>query len=273
MATITAIILTLNEENNIESCLSYLNWTDRNLIVDSGSSDKTIEIARKLGCDIYSNSWEGFAAQRNWALEHTEITTEWVLFVDADEEITPALQTEIRKTLETTTNNALYLCSKIMLFGKWVKRSANFPVWHPRILRYGEANFKNAVTGHGETWEVQGNTGYLQEPYTHYAFSKGLGFWFEKHNRLSGIESEAYKRNQCTSARKMNSLFSKDKHKKRQALRALSYKLPFRPFIRFFYNLLIKGGILDGPAGWTYCSLYLAYEIMISAKIQEFRQS
>ena len=150
-------------------------------------------------------------------LEIPKLQQNGFLFVDADEEITPALQEEICKTIENTTNNAFYLCSKIMLFGKWVKRSANFPVWHPRILRNGKANFKNAVTGHGETWEVQGNTGYLHEPYIHYAFSKGMSFWFEKHNRLSGIESDAYKRYQCTNSRKNDALFSKDKHKKRQA--------------------------------------------------------
>ena len=159
-----------------------------------------------------------------------------------------------------------------MLFGKWVKRSASFPVWHPRIIRFGKARFLDAVTGHGETWHVDGKVGYIKSPYTHYSFSKGLDFWFEKHNCLSAIECNAcLKKVKTQPIEILHNLSSRDPHKRRQALRGLSYQLPFRPFFRFMHQLFIKGGILDGPAGWTYCSLYLAYEIMIAAKIKEKR--
>lgn len=242
---------------------------DRIVIVDSGSTDKTGELARHLGCQIYSNPWLGFASQRNWALDNTDISTEWVIFIDADEEVTSELRYEIRKTLISTSYNAFYLCYKVMLFGRWVKRSSNFPVWHPRIVRFGKARFVEAITGHGETWDVEGKAGYIRSPYIHYSFSKGLLFWFQKHNQLSAIESNAYLTKRISLMEGLSGLLSKDRHKRRQALRGLSYQLPFRPFIRFLLQLFIKGGIIDGPAGWTYCSLYLAYEIMISAKIKE----
>jgi glycosyltransferase involved in cell wall biosynthesis len=268
---ITAVILTLNEARNIGNCIARLDWADRIILVDSGSTDKTLELAEGLGCDIYINPWPGFACQRNWALENTEISTPWVLFVDADEEITPDLQLELRETLSATTCDAFYLCSKVMMFGKWVKYSSNYPVWHPRVVRFGSACFKDAVTGHGETWEVNGDTGYLQEPYIHHSFSKGIGYWFSKHNRLSDIESIA-----CMDEREILSdipagLFVKDKHRRRQALRALSYRLPCRAVFRFLHQFVFKGGFLDGVAGWTYCTLYFAYEIMISAKVREKR--
>lgn len=266
---ITAVVLTFNEEKNIKNCLAHLAWVDRIIIVDSGSTDKTVEYAKDFDCNIYSVPWMGFAEQRNWALNNTGITTEWVIFIDADEEVTPDLRVEIRETLRSTSCDAFYLCYKVILFGKWVKRSANFPVWHPRIVRFGKARFMEAVTGHGETWDVNGKAGYIKSPYIHYSFSKGLGFWLEKHNRLSEMECAAYLKNKKSVIKTLSGLFWKDQHKKRQALRGLSYQLPFRPFFRFLHQFIIKGGILDGPAGWTYCSLYLAYEIMISAKIQE----
>jgi glycosyltransferase involved in cell wall biosynthesis len=268
---ITAVILTFNEERNISRCMSLLDWADRIVLVDSGSADKTVQIAERLGCDIYVNSWSGFASQRNWALENTGINTPWVIFVDADEEVTPDLQAELCRTLSSTACDAFYLCSKVMLFGKWVKHSSNFPVWHPRVVRFGKACFKDAVTGHGETWDVDGDTGYIQEPYIHYSFSKGIGFWFSKHNRLSDMESSAYLNQKESSSDILASLVFKDRHRRRQALRVLSYRLPFRAFFRFLHQFVFKGGFLDGAAGWTYCSLYFAYEIMISAKVREKR--
>jgi hypothetical protein len=158
-----------------------------------------------------------------------------------------------------------------MLFGKWVKRSSNFPVWHPRIIRYGKARFIEAVTGHGETWKVDGDVGYIHSPYLHYSFSKGLYHWFEKHNRLSTMEATAYLTKKKSFIERLSGLLSEDPHKKRQALREISYQLPFRPYFRFLHQFIIRGGFLDGPAGWTYCALYLAYEIMISAKVKEHK--
>jgi glycosyltransferase involved in cell wall biosynthesis len=266
---ITAVVLTYNEEGNIRHCLKHLLWASRIVLVDSGSTDRTVEYAKKSGCDIYHNPWPGFADQRNWALDHTDVETEWVVFIDADEEVTRPMQEEICRTLKETDYSAFYICYKVMFFGKWVKRSSSYPVWHPRIVRKNHVRFKNAPTGHGEAWDVIGKVGHITEPYVHYSFSKGLSFWLEKHNRLSTIECEAYFDAKRTPLRAMSDLLARDRHKRRQGLRALSYYLPFRPFFRFFHQLIIRGGILDGPAGWTYCGLYLAYEIMISAKIRE----
>ena len=188
---ITAIILTYNEENNIRHCLKQLTWTDRLVLVDSGSTDRTVPRAKEFGCDIYHNPWPGFAAQRNWALDNTDIQTDWIMFIDADEEVTPEMRMEIQRTLKNTNCSAFYICYKVIFLGQWVKRSSNFPVWHPRIIRKDRARFKDAVTGHGETWDINGRIGYINEPYIHYSFSTGLSSWFEKHNRLSTMECNA----------------------------------------------------------------------------------
>jgi glycosyltransferase involved in cell wall biosynthesis len=270
MATnLTAIVLTLNEEKNIQECLENLKWVSRIVIVDSGSTDNTIKYAEEFGCDIYRNPWKGFADQRNWALQEAGIKTEWVIFVDADEVVTSSMREEITVVLENKDFNAFYICYKVIFLGKWVKYSSGFPVWHPRIVRNGFVHFRESVTGHGETWDVNGRSGYIQEPYIHYCFSKGITSWFEKHNRLSTMEMEAYGSDRKLLLKSLKGLFYQDAHKRRQSLRALSYYMPFRPFIRFFYQFFFKGGILDGKAGWAYCCLYLAYEIMISVKILE----
>ena len=270
---LTAIVLTFNEEKNIQECIKSLDWVSRIVIVDSGSTDNTIKFAEEFGCDIFYNQWRGFANQRNWALQEAGIKTEWVIFIDADEIVTPSMREEIIIALGRKDFNAFYICYKVIFLGKWVKYSSDFPVWHPRIVRNGFVHFREAITGHGETWDVNGRTGYVKEPYIHYCFSKGIESWIEKHNRLSTMEMTAYVTNRQPLLKCITGLFNRDVHKKRQSLRALSYYMPFRPFIRFFYQFILKGGILDGKAGWAYCCLYLAYEIMISEKILEQKYS
>lgn len=240
------------------------------VVVDSGSTDRTVEYAKEFRCDTFYNPWPGFAGQRNWCLENVCVDTEWVLFVDADEIITPAMRNEISSTLPLTGCDAFYICYKVMLFGKWVRRSSNFPVWHPRIIRFGKARYTYSSTGK-ETWAVDGEIGYIKEPYIHYSFSKGLTQWFEKHNGISTRECNAFLSGRVSPRQAIRAIFGHDRQKRRQAKRALSRYLPCRPLLRFLYQLIIRGGVLDGPAGWTYCSLYLAYEIIISAKIKEKR--
>jgi glycosyltransferase involved in cell wall biosynthesis len=267
-SAITSIVLTLNEEINLDRCLSSLKWTDRIIVIDSGSSDKTVDIAKSHGCEVFSNPWGGFSSQRNWALDNTNIQTDWVLFLDADEELPPRLIDSICRETRYSHFSAYYLCPKIYFLGKWIRHSQNFPVWHLRLLRKGRVRFKDSVTGHGETWEVKGEIGTIRQPYIHYSFSHGLKRWFEKHNQLSSIECQFYFKNHNEPIQ-YRQLVSKDKHRRRQALRTVSYKIPLRPFLRFFFQLFLKGGFLDGPAGWVYCGLYMVYEIMISAKICE----
>ena len=98
LLSLTAIVLTLNEEINLPDCLQSLSWCPRTVVLDSGSVDSTQEIAYQYGADFYFHTVEGpflFADQRNWALSHCSINTDWVLFIDADERVTPSLQQKI----------------------------------------------------------------------------------------------------------------------------------------------------------------------------------
>ncbi|MBN1558896.1 glycosyltransferase family 2 protein [candidate division KSB1 bacterium] len=266
---ITAIVLTFNEEQDLARCLQSLTWCRKIILVDSGSTDKTLDIAAQWNCDIYKNEWPGFAGQRTWALQNTAIDSPWALFVDADEVIPEELAAEIRAAIHSD-KAAFYLCFKVMLFDKWVKHSSHFPVWHPRLCRVGAVTYKNAVTGHGETWDVNGEIGYLKTPYFHFSFSKGFSHWLAKHNRLSSMECDAFLQS-IHDKKKIGELLCRDSHKRRQALRRLSFHLPLRPFLRFFYSYIVKGGFLEGQAGFVHCLLYLIYELMIQVKIIEKR--
>ncbi|MBN1464716.1 glycosyltransferase family 2 protein [candidate division KSB1 bacterium] len=266
---VTAVVLTVNEEQDLPQCLQSLKWCRKIILVDSGSTDKTLEIAAQWHCDIYTNHWRGFAAQRNWALQNTAIDSTWVLFIDADEVVPGALADDIVAATRSDAA-AFYLCFKVMLFGVWVRRSSNFPVWHPRLCRRGAVVYRNAVTGHGETWDVNGEVRYIRTPYIHYSFSKGFTHWLAKHNRLSSMECDAFFQS-IQDKIKIATLFSRDGHKRRQALRRLSFHLPMRPLLRFFYSYVWKRGFLDGRAGFVYCLLYLVYELMIQAKMIEKR--
>ena len=272
---ITAVVLTFNEVANLPGCLAHLSWVDQVIILDSGSTDGTRELAESLGARVCCSAWQGFAGQRNWALDKIGIETEWVLFVDADEHVTTELRDEILLRTRSGEADAFYVCFKVILFGKWVRRGALYPIWHPRLLRRKAGRFKESHTGHGETWEIDGKIAYLREPYLHFSFSKGLTAWFEKHNRLSSYEAASATRlmSQSNARETFAGIFSKHPQNRRQAVRVISYRVPGWPFIRFLYQLIARGGFLDGPAGWTYCTLYLAYEIMIRSKISEIRKS
>lgn len=272
---ITAVVLTLNEELNLPECLSHLQWVDRIVVVDSGSTDQTVELARLRGTSVYHHPWQGFAQQRNWSIDNTGISTDWILFVDADEHITIELRDEILAETQKNSAEAFYLCFKVMFLEAWVKYSSSFPVWHPRLIRCGKGKFKESYTGHGETWDIDGRIGYLRQPYIHYSFSKGLSNWFDKHNRLSTQEAAAAMRSMGNLSLKevVRNATSSHAQRRRQAIRLLSYRVPGWPFIRFLFQLFVRGGLLDGPRGWMYCTLYLAYEIMIAVKIAELRAS
>jgi glycosyltransferase involved in cell wall biosynthesis len=272
---ITAVVLTFNEETNLRECLAHLAWADETVVVDSGSTDGTLKLAKSMGARICQSTWRGFASQRNWALDNAEIETDWVLFVDADERITNDLRDEILSSTRSGSADAFYLCFKVILLGKWVKRSALYPVWHPRLLRRNVGRFKDSHTGHGETWEICGRIGYLREPYLHFSFSKGFTQWFEKHNRLSSYEAASAVQliSEVKWQELLSALFSRHPQNRRQALRIVSYHIPGWPFARFLYQLLARGGFLDGTAGWIYCSLYLVYEIMIRSKLAEVQST
>lgn len=133
--SITAIILTFNEEKHIERCINSIkNLIDQIVVVDSQSTDNTVELAKSLGAKVFTNPWKNYASQFNWALQHTKINTEWVWRIDADEYIEP-LTFDLKKKLENLDYdiNGIYLKRKIVFMGKPLLHGGWFPVWHLKL--------------------------------------------------------------------------------------------------------------------------------------------
>jgi glycosyltransferase involved in cell wall biosynthesis len=265
--TIGAVVLTLNEETEIERCLASLAWCDDLVVVDSGSTDATCELARGMGARLFENRPDKYvdADQHNWSLDHCQLTTEWTLFVDADEVVTQALAKEIRRYCSGVFDcDAFQLAPKYLFWGRWMKHCMAYPSWHDRLVRRGSVRYEGGVWYH---FADGARVGRISEPYLHYGNSKGFGNWLERHNRYSSWEAK-------TVIDFLDSGGSQAFVTKRKlGLRRLAARLwPARPLLRFILMYIIRGGFLDGPAGLVFCLRYVIYEYMVVEKIIEERR-
>jgi glycosyltransferase involved in cell wall biosynthesis len=264
---VSVLVLTLNEKENLPRCLGALDWSDDIVVLDSHSTDGTQDLARSLGARIFERTFDNFAGQRNYALDQIEFRNEWILHLDADEVVTPALRDEIAQAIENARFGAYRIASKLIFRGRWLRFSGMYPTYQVRLGRRGELRFKQV--GHGQREEIDSHrVGALKEPYLHYGFSRGLADWIERHNRYS--TDEALK-NVSDADLGFRQLLSTDRTDRRRALKRLSAHLPFRPTLRFLYMYLLRLGFLDGRAGWTYCRLLAMYEYWIVLKERQFR--
>jgi glycosyltransferase involved in cell wall biosynthesis len=263
---VTAVVLTRNETHNIERCLKSLAWCDECVVVDDHSTDDTVAKAESLGARIFTRRFDSFAGQRNWALEQGSLRNEWVLMLDADEEVAPACREEIQQVLRQADRGtvAFRMCRRTMFLGKWLKYSDGFPVWIMRLVRKDVSRFVDQ--GHGEVPvpDVPGHVGTIREPFIHYPFSRGVSYWVERHNRYS--DREAALEESGRAGFSVGKLFSLDSATRRAAQRQLSRRLIARPTLRFLYHYVFKLGCLDGRAGLAFSMLMSAYESLIVVK-------
>lgn len=263
---ISVIILTKNEEQDLPVCMSSLEWTDDIHVLDSGSTDRTLEVAINYGAKTSFNHFESFGKQRNFALENLHTKYEWVLFLDADEVVTP----QFRKAMETAIISAdeetsgFYCCWKMMLENRWLKHCDNFPKWQFRLLRKGRASFTDF--GHGQKeGEVDGKILYIKEPYLHYSFSKGWTEWIARHNKYSSLEADA-RLNQRPPFR---NIFNSHSSIRNPALKSWLSGLPGWPALRFFHAYFVNLGFLEGAPGFIYCVNMAYHEFLIKIKMRE----
>lgn len=267
---VSILILTQDEEANLPRCLDAIGWCDDIVVIDSGSTDQTITIAQAAGCRVITRPFDNFAEQRNYGLEKAAFRHPWVLHLDADEVMTPELLEEIEKVLETTTLDAYRIPSKTMFMGKWLRYAGMYPVYQVRLTRLGAFRFKQI--GHGQKADIEANQiGTLNHAYLHYSFSKGLDDWFAKHNRYSTDEAHEALSGLSSGKIDLGKLFSSNAAIRRATIKKLSYRLPFRSWLRFFYMFFFCQGFLDGKAGLAYCQLLAIYEKMIDLKMKELK--
>ncbi|MGF1482553.1 MAG: glycosyltransferase family 2 protein [Cyanophyceae cyanobacterium] len=265
-------ILTHNEEIDIAPCIesALLSGCDDVIVVDSFSSDRTVEIASQYPVRVIQHVFESHGKQRTWMLEHISTQYEWAYILEADERMTTRLFRECCQTLGRGNAVGYYVAERVMFMGKWIRHSTQYPRYQLRLLKKGEVWFTDY--GHTEREVCNGSTGFLSETYPHYTCGKGLSRWIDKHNRYSTDEA-------AETLRQLNSgkvcwrdlFFGKSEVAKRRALKDLSLRLPFRPLLRWLYMYFILGGILDGRAGFAWCTLQAFYEYLILLKVEEMK--
>jgi glycosyltransferase involved in cell wall biosynthesis len=263
-------ILTYNEEIDIAACIESALLSDDIVVVDSFSSDRTIEIASQYPVRIVQHAFESHGQQRTWMLESIPPKHSWVYILEADERMTPALFQECLRAIQSDQYVGYYAAERVMFMGSWIRYSTQYPRYQLRLLRHGKVWFSDY--GHTEREVCEGPTSFLKETYPHYTCSKGLSRWIEKHNRYSTDEAiETIRQLETGRVDWYKLILGKTEVERRRALKDLSQRIPFRPLIRFLYMYFLLGGILDGRAGFTWCVLQAFYEYLILLKVWEIK--
>lgn len=266
----SCVILTLNEEVNLPGCLDSLAWCDDIVVFDSHSTDRTVEIAQSRGCRVVQRNFDDYAAQRTAALHEVEYRHPWVLMIDADERVPAALANEIATVTETAPDEvALYRVRRKDHFqGRWIRHASGYPTWFGRLVRPKKIKVARAVN---EEYDTDGGVLFLTEHLEHFPFQKGIAWWVERHNRYSTMEAALLAAEPPSPI--WGHLLAHDPAKRRKALKAIAYRLPFRPALVFAYLYVFRGGFLDGPPGYRFCALRAGYEFLIDMKILELRRT
>lgn len=265
---ISVLILTKNEEKDLPGCLASVSWSDDIQVFDSFSTDRTVEIARTHGAHVTQRAFDSFASQRNAALESLPFRNPWILILDADERVTPSLAEEMqrRAAVAPPEISAFRVRRRDFFNTTWLKHAQLSP-WQMRLFRRGRARYTREVN---EFLEVDGGIAEFSSYLDHLAFSRGISHWLDKHNTYSTIEARIIAGGNYPRRISLRSaLFEKDFHFRRVAQKAIFYRLPGRPLIKWFYMMFVRGSALDGRAGITYANLQTIYEYMIVLKTRE----
>jgi glycosyltransferase involved in cell wall biosynthesis len=264
---VSVLILTLNEEQDLPGCLDSVAWSDDIHVFDSNSKDRTVEIARARGATVTTRTFDTYAQQRNAAMQ-LPFRHPWVLVLDADERATPELSAEIQRVVAAPPANvdAFRIQRRDFLWGTWLKHAQLTP-YYVRLLRVGRVHYTRDIN---EFVEVEGEIAQLSAPFDHLAFSKGIAHWVTKHNQYSTSEAELLASGDAVrNASIKEALFASDFHDRRAAQKAVFYRMPARPLLKWVYMMFVRGAVLDGAAGVMYATLLSFYEYLIEVKSRE----
>jgi glycosyltransferase involved in cell wall biosynthesis len=242
---ISAVILTKNEEKNIERCLNSLHFCDEIIIVDDNSTDATLELAEKYSPKVYKRALNNdFAAQRNYGLE--KASGEWMLFIDADEEITTDLAIEIGNI--DATNSAYALKRKDFFWKKELKYGETSSVRNNGLIRLVKRNSGLWIRPVHEVFQTTGSIGVLSGYINHYPHQQIKDFL-----------------NEINTYSTIRAIELKDQKKTVNVISVLAY-----PFGKFLYVYFIKRGFLDGPAGFAYAFFMSFHSFLVRAKLYQY---
>lgn len=266
---VSILILTLNEEKNLPACLTSVACFDDVVVLDSGSTDRTSAIALAAGARVFTHPFQGFAAQRNHAHGTIAFRHDWVFHLDADESMTPELAHECAALDPERALDGYYVAPRMLFHGNWLRRCTDFPAWQARFVR--ARGFRFIQAGHGQREAPEMRMGRLAGNYLHDISVDDEIEWEARHRRYAREEAEQFLAGHQSWRSTLGQLVAGPPLARRRALKRLSYLLPFRPQLRFFYQYILRGGFLDGAGAVRYCGLLARYEGIASAEIRNLR--
>lgn len=266
MPAISVLILTKNEEQDLPACLDSVAWSDDVHVLDSHSTDRTVELAQTAGAKVTQRVFDGYAKQRNAGLA-LPFQHPWLLILDADERVPADTAVEMARATAGAAPqvSAFSIRRRDIWWGRWLKHAQISP-FYVRLIRIGKTHYEREIN---EVLCVDGDTLTLQGSFDHHPFSKGLAHWVAKHNTYSTMEAELIASGGVIAPSWRSALFDSDFHVRRQHQKAIFYRLPGRPLIKLAYMLVIRRAFLDGWPGIRYAILQSIYEYLIVLKARE----
>jgi glycosyltransferase involved in cell wall biosynthesis len=270
--SVSVVILTKNEQQDLPGCLASVAWSDDIHVFDSFSTDETVTLAKRFGARVTQREFDNWSAHQNWGLSNLPFKYPWVLYVDADERVTPELRDAAIKAVQTNSKEVAFrMQRRDFLNGTWLKHVQTSPyyirLFRPEKIRY--ERLVNPVT------IVDGAVGDLSGFLNHYPFSKGVSHWIARHNSYSTFEAQQILENRKAGPRfnAFSAFVEHDFNIRRFHQKELFYRLPMRPLIKFLVLFGMKRGFLDGRAGLQYALLQTIYEYFIVLKTRELERT
>lgn len=263
---VSIVIPTFDEEVHVARAVRSGLALGPVFVVDSESADRTRTIARESGATVVEHAWEGYAAQKNWALDNLDFHTEWVFILDADEVLTPALCEEVRQLAEAADRPGYYVAREYFFLGRHLRHAWHYPDFQLRLFRLGHARYEDRIVH--EHIILDGEPGFLRAPLLHENL-KGMGDFLDRHVRYAALEANQIldRRADPASDNRTGSFVGTWPERRRALKDRVWHKLRARFVLRFLWMYVIKRGFLDGREGRLYCQLIAAYEGMIEAEL------
>ncbi|MBW7881348.1 MAG: glycosyltransferase family 2 protein [Caldilineaceae bacterium] len=272
---LSVLFLTYNEEANIEAGLrSVQGWANEILVVDSGSTDGTLDIVRRYTSKVYHHPFESWGQQVNWALANLPFQNEWVFRLDADEFVTPELRDELLTIFTQVSPHvtALYVKRRVFFMGRWIRHGGFYPAWLLRLFKRGKVLFEQHLGEAEHALILDGIPEYLRHDIVDWN-RKDLRFWTLKHENYAQREVQSLL-NEIEAERieAQGHLFGSPELRKRWLKTNIYSRVPpfSRAFLYFFYRYFLRLGFLDGTEGFIFHVLQgFWYRFYVDAKIWE----
>lgn len=271
---LSVVVLTRDEEANIGRCLDSLAWAGQVVVVDSGSADDTVRIARSRGAEVIEQPWLGFSGQREFAIRLPEVRHDWVYFVDADEWVSPELAAEIAERLRAPDGVAFSHRLRLVFLGRWIRHAGWYSgSWVVRLVDRRYTKYDGSLVGERAT--VDGPVHRLVNDIVDEDL-KGLARWLRKHVGYAELELDKRGRRRPLAER-MRQFHARDRTGTMPLARLILKDLvfpsvPARPLAVFCYLYVARLGFLDGGAGLRFCFFHAWYQAVVDGLAAEARR-